>query len=532
MQFCDKMDKAEQLMKKKAEKAASVTTSQAAAAVVSTSAQKTQVVKQHQPPKAASRKKQKGKKPAAKQGSRKTFTSKTTPAPKAVSEPKAAAPVLNVVPVPENAPVPAPEAAPVLEIAPIPDNTPVHTFPQLPPDYCNPPFAQDTLERLEKAGYQAYLVGGFVRDTLLGRPYKDIDLITNCPPDKLQEIFSEAWPNATYIAMFNRPKIGDVNERAIDIICCHASTPEGFVANLDFTINAFLVTSKHELLIPLPRSVDDLRTQTVRTIVPVSDSLYTDAQRIFKLINLANRLQQPLDEPQKEAILATRHKLHSLNFYEFLKNFQSCFVDSSVARENLTRFLDFNLLPAFFDKPSKTELAPKLRVFVEETFDTIQKGADADKFIDALALFSLTLMKPEAEIQETVQQWLNETIKPSDREKGIFRSLTRLPARIHHYASRSPISYEPVQPVAPVMPPNPYLYGYYPSMPPKQMVIPIAPVPYAPPHQSPRFFGGTQATRGGQQASSSSKDDAARFDAQEGDQARNTFTPRKPFSSS
>ncbi|MBI3589520.1 MAG: hypothetical protein HY093_03885, partial [Candidatus Liptonbacteria bacterium] len=47
-------------------------------------------------------------------------------------------------------------------------------------------------EQLEKAGYQAYLVGGCVRDLLLNREAKDWDVATSAPPEKTQQIFPES----------------------------------------------------------------------------------------------------------------------------------------------------------------------------------------------------------------------------------------------------------------------------------------------------------------------------------------------------
>ena len=46
------------------------------------------------------------------------------------------------------------------------------------------------LSMLESAGYQAYIVGGCVRDMLLGRPVSDIDITTNALPEQIMEVFS------------------------------------------------------------------------------------------------------------------------------------------------------------------------------------------------------------------------------------------------------------------------------------------------------------------------------------------------------
>ena len=51
--------------------------------------------------------------------------------------------------------------------------------------------ARTALTTLEEAGYEGYLVGGFVRDALLGRPIHDADLACNAPYDTLLALFRE-----------------------------------------------------------------------------------------------------------------------------------------------------------------------------------------------------------------------------------------------------------------------------------------------------------------------------------------------------
>ena len=54
-----------------------------------------------------------------------------------------------------------------------------------------PEYVLDCLNRLEKAGYQAWAVGGCVRDALLGKPPQDYDLCTDALPERTQALFSD-----------------------------------------------------------------------------------------------------------------------------------------------------------------------------------------------------------------------------------------------------------------------------------------------------------------------------------------------------
>ena len=52
-----------------------------------------------------------------------------------------------------------------------------------------PIWVTEAMQRLEQQGEEAWLVGGCVRDRLLGRPVHDYDLAVSCPPDRTAELF-------------------------------------------------------------------------------------------------------------------------------------------------------------------------------------------------------------------------------------------------------------------------------------------------------------------------------------------------------
>ena len=50
---------------------------------------------------------------------------------------------------------------------------------------------EEVLSRLEEAGFKSYLVGGYVRDLLMGRPSSDIDIATRARPYQIKEVFKD-----------------------------------------------------------------------------------------------------------------------------------------------------------------------------------------------------------------------------------------------------------------------------------------------------------------------------------------------------
>ena len=56
-----------------------------------------------------------------------------------------------------------------------------------------PPEVKDVTDRLREGGFEAYLVGGCVRDILIGRKPKDWDVTTNAKPEDIQQLFPDSF---------------------------------------------------------------------------------------------------------------------------------------------------------------------------------------------------------------------------------------------------------------------------------------------------------------------------------------------------
>ena len=95
-----------------------------------------------------------------------------------------------------------------------------------------PPDIQHILDTIESHGYSAYLVGGCVRDSLRGIPYKDIDIVTSCPKEILAKIFPRQgrWDH-THPNLFKL-------RRGIDILVSTAPTLEIDASSRDIDDNA------------------------------------------------------------------------------------------------------------------------------------------------------------------------------------------------------------------------------------------------------------------------------------------------------
>lgn len=222
----------------------------------------------------------------------------------------------------------------------------------------------------------------------------------------------------------------------VDIICRQGQTLQQLVAGLDFTVNAFLVTARNELIIPIAESVDDFNDRVLRTIVPYEESMQTDPSRIFRQIRLTNQLRWNFDAATEPTACKVGHLLSRLEFFVFLKHFCKCFLNNrDVAYKNLQDFLRLELLEKLFSAKSLNHpLSQSLKAFIESTFWQILDGPEDDRHVEMLALFSLAMMRNVTETKEVMAQWMKHSV-PEQQQYRIGRMAKLLSERIQRYGN-------------------------------------------------------------------------------------------------
>jgi tRNA nucleotidyltransferase (CCA-adding enzyme) len=174
-------------------------------------------------------------------------------------------------------------------------------------------------EGLRKAGFESYLVGGCVRDLLLGRTPKDWDVTTNAKPDDILAIF----PHAYYTNDFGT--VGVVNENTEDerlkiIEVTPYRTESGYsnkrhpdevsfgdnleedLARRDFTINAIALDDSKGHIIDPYKGQKDIELKVLRTVGTPTDRFEEDALRLMRAVRLVAELNFALDEETAVAI--------------------------------------------------------------------------------------------------------------------------------------------------------------------------------------------------------------------------------------
>jgi poly(A) polymerase/tRNA nucleotidyltransferase (CCA-adding enzyme) len=185
-------------------------------------------------------------------------------------------------------------------------------------------------ETLNRAGFEAHLVGGCVRDLLLGKTPKDWDVTTNAKPDDMQGIFENTFYENDYgtVGVVNEGtaeetlKVIEVTPYRIETSYSNARHPDSvsFSDNLeddlkrrDFTINAIAYeTSKGQLVDPY-KGQDDLKRQLVRAVGSAEERFNEDALRMLRALRLTAELNFTIDQETLEAISKNADNLRHIS---------------------------------------------------------------------------------------------------------------------------------------------------------------------------------------------------------------------------
>jgi poly(A) polymerase len=302
------------------------------------------------------------------------------------------------------------------------------------------------VRRLTRAGHQAYLVGGCIRDLLLGRKPKDFDVATSARPEDVRALFRNSriigrrfrlvhvWfadRKIFEVATFRRnPRPNDEQEATADDTDLLIRNDNVFgtvdedAARRDFTINALFYDVEHREILDFFDGLNDIKRRAVRTIGDPIVRFREDPVRILRAIKFAGKLDLGIDPDVIDAMLVTRDDLALAAkprlFEEILR-----LVRGGAARRSIYLAWDFGLLHVLLPELATLlddmdgDQGPSTRVFrllAELDERTLQRGEAFDDTI----IWTLLLLEP-----------LLETVDGSrDRVAGVIDFCAPIHARL------------------------------------------------------------------------------------------------------
>ncbi|MFA5407703.1 MAG: CCA tRNA nucleotidyltransferase [Bacilli bacterium] len=202
--------------------------------------------------------------------------------------------------------------------------------------------AQEILNKIEDNGYEAFIVGGFVRDYYIGKKSLDVDICTNATPKELSDMFegvvipSEKYGAVTLIynkvryeiTTYRREVRYDDYRRPIEIE--YVSDLLDDLKRRDFTVNTMCMNSKGEI-IDLLKATDDLNGRVIRTVGNANIKLREDVLRILRAVRFATSLNFTICNDVKEAIITNGPLLKNLSYMRKKEELTKIFASPNAA---------------------------------------------------------------------------------------------------------------------------------------------------------------------------------------------------------
>lgn len=182
---------------------------------------------------------------------------------------------------------------------------------------------------ISNAGYEAYAVGGCVRDFLMQRPCDDIDITTSAKPDELEKILSDSnikfietgIKHGTVTAVMEDGSVFEVTTYRTEGMYSDSRHPEtvNFVSDInkdlarrDFTINAIAYNDKMGFADPY-NGMADIDLKIIRAVGDADKRFKEDALRIMRAIRFASVLNFDIEEKTKKALFDNKELLKNIS---------------------------------------------------------------------------------------------------------------------------------------------------------------------------------------------------------------------------
>ena len=186
--------------------------------------------------------------------------------------------------------------------------------------------AKKALEILHSAGYEAYLVGGCVRDAVMGNEINDFDITTSATPEEMklvfenEHIFETGIKHGTITFVYNHENV-EITTYRVDGEYIDNRHPESveFTKSLendlkrrDFTMNAIVYNDKQGF-VDMFGGMNDISSKIIRAIGEPQKRFREDALRILRAVRFSSTLGFEIEPKTREAMLECKALLHHIS---------------------------------------------------------------------------------------------------------------------------------------------------------------------------------------------------------------------------
>ena len=273
---------------------------------------------------------------------------------------------------------------------------------------------KDVLRRLNKAGYEAYLVGGAVRDLMLNKEPKDFDIATSAKPEEVRRLFSSCrligrrfrlahiYYGRFYleVATFRGPHDGGDKAKGLGVTSNDGrithdnvyGTVDEDALRRDFTINALFYDLGTGDVLDFVNGVKDIKSGTLRLIGDPEQRYREDPVRMLRAVRFAAKLNLDIEKKTRKPISEMAHLLDNIAparlFDESLKLFHG-----GQAADTLDKLREYDLFSSLFPITEEGLHDPTFYNFVKAALNNTDKRIRSGLSVTPAFLYSVMLWR-------------------------------------------------------------------------------------------------------------------------------------------
>ncbi|USI85802.1 polynucleotide adenylyltransferase PcnB [Acinetobacter johnsonii] len=268
-----------------------------------------------------------------------------------------------------------------------------------------PSYILDVIDALTKAGYEAYIVGGGVRDMMLGLNPKDFDAVTNATPSQVKEVFGRrcriigrrfelahvySGRELVEVATFRAPPKKEVTSAQGMILRDNNwGTIEQDFARRDFSINAMYYQPRKGVVLDFCHAVDDIKNKTLRLLGDAQTRFEEDPVRMLRTLRFAAKLGFSIDQQILDVFtLEMTQLLRDVSPHRLYDESQKLFTMGHLNRV-LPMLIDFGIWKQLF-----ADIQPNITPFIERAAKNTDQRIQVGKTINPAFFYAVLLWKP------------------------------------------------------------------------------------------------------------------------------------------
>lgn len=268
-------------------------------------------------------------------------------------------------------------------------------------------------DRLQDAGYEAYVVGGAVRDLMLGKSPKDFDVATNATPEQVRHVFHRSRIIGKRFRIVHVPFFERGGEEIIEVTTFRGAsdaptdesgrilrdnvygTIEEDASRRDFTVNALYYDPNREVIIDFHHGVSDLESRKLAMIGDPVKRYHEDPVRMLRAVRLATKLDLTIAPATKAPIAVHARLLENIPSARLFDEMMKLLL-SGRAWDCLTALRENGLHKPLFPLLDKLVSQASTAAFLKKALDNTDARIRDDKPVSAGFMFA-TLLWHEVE---------------------------------------------------------------------------------------------------------------------------------------